>query len=81
MLTENGMNTPKISTEGGKAPEVKKETQIDWTEVKDKLKKKFSNLTDEDFAFDEGKQDEVLVKVQNKTGKSKEEIQAIIATL
>ena len=81
MVTENGVNTPSISTETGKAPEVKNEMQINWTEIKDKLKKKFSNLTDEDFAFEEGKQDEILVRVQNKIGKSKEEIQTLIATL
>ena len=52
-----------------------------WTEQKNKLKAKFSTLTDADLKFDEGKKDEMLTKVQTKLGKSKEELKAIIAAL
>lgn len=53
----------------------------DWNEIKGKLKQKFSMLTDNDLLFIDGKQDELLGRIQVRLGKSKEEIQKLIATL
>lgn len=55
--------------------------QPNWKELKGKLKAKFSTLTDADLHYDEGKKDEMLRNVQNKLGKTKEELTAIIAAL
>ncbi|MFN0275999.1 MAG: CsbD family protein [Chitinophagales bacterium] len=52
-----------------------------WDEQKGKLKSKFSNLTDADLQFEEGKKDEMLTKVQTKLGKTKEELDTIISSL
>ena len=52
-----------------------------WNEQKGKLKAKFATLTDNDLQFEEGKKDEMLGKLQTKLGKSKEELNAIIAAL
>lgn len=52
-----------------------------WNETKGKLKQKFAILTDSDVLFLEGKKDEMLGRLQNKLGKTKEEIQKIIANL
>lgn len=52
-----------------------------WLETKEKLKKKFAKLTDNDLIFVEGKQDDVVKKLQVKLGKSKEEILKIITAL
>lgn len=52
-----------------------------WLETKEKLKKKFAKLTDNDLIFVEGKQDDVVKKLQVKLGKSKEEILKIITSL
>ena len=52
-----------------------------WNEQKTKLKAKFSNLTDADLQFEEGKKEEMLGKVQVKLGKSKEELNTIISAL
>jgi uncharacterized protein YjbJ (UPF0337 family) len=52
-----------------------------WDEQKEKLKAKFSNLTDEDLDYEEGKRDEMLERVQIKLGKTGEELTAIIAGL
>ncbi|HMK27457.1 MAG TPA: hypothetical protein VK483_15600 [Chitinophagaceae bacterium] len=52
-----------------------------WDEQKEKLKAKFSNLTDEDLNYEEGKRDEMLERVQIKLGKTGEELTAIIADL
>lgn len=45
-----------------------------WNEVKGKLKQKYSSLTDDDLTFAEGKMDELFGKLQQKTGKTKEEL-------
>lgn len=52
-----------------------------WNEVKGKLKQKFALLTDSDVLLAEGKQDEMLGRLQQKLGKTKEEIQKIISEL
>jgi uncharacterized protein YjbJ (UPF0337 family) len=52
-----------------------------WHELKGKLKQKFAILTDSDVLLIEGKQDEMLGRLQTKLGKTKEEVQKIIAAL
>ena len=52
-----------------------------WNEVKGKLKQKFAMLTDNDLLLIEGKQDELIGKLQVKLGKTKEEIRKIISEL
>ncbi|MHB1147165.1 MAG: CsbD family protein [Lutibacter sp.] len=52
-----------------------------WYETKEKLKKKFAKITDNDLLFVEGQQDDVVKKLQLKLGKSKDEILQIISTL
>lgn len=52
-----------------------------WNEVKGKLKQKFAMLTDNDLLMIEGKQDELIGKLQVKLGKTKEEISKIISEL
>ncbi|MCX6181683.1 MAG: CsbD family protein [Bacteroidetes bacterium] len=57
------------------------ELKGNWNEVKGKLKQKFALLTDNDLLLIEGKQDEMLGRLQVKLGKTKEEIQKLIAEL
>ena len=52
-----------------------------WNEIKGKLKQKVAMLTDRDPLFLEGKQDELLGRLQTKLGKTNEEIRKIIANL
>lgn len=49
-----------------------------WNEVSGKLKQKYADLTDDDLLFAEGKEDELLGRLQQRLGKSKEEIRAEI---
>lgn len=51
-----------------------------WNEVKGKLKQKYADLTDDDLVYAEGKEDELLGRLQQRLGKSKEEIQREIET-
>lgn len=52
----------------------KLEFKGNWNEVKGKLKQKYSDLTDDDLMYAEGKEDELLGRMQKKTGKTKEEL-------
>jgi uncharacterized protein YjbJ (UPF0337 family) len=52
-----------------------------WNEQKGKLKQKFANLTDDDLMYAEGKEDELLGRLQKKLGKSKEEVEKLISEL
>jgi uncharacterized protein YjbJ (UPF0337 family) len=45
-----------------------------WNELKGKLKQKYAELTDDDLLYVEGKEDELYGKLQQKLGKTKEEI-------
>jgi len=46
-----------------------------WNEMKGKLKQKYADLTDDDLLYAEGKEDELYGKLQQKLGKTKEEVQ------
>ena len=52
-----------------------------WNELKGKLKQQYGNLTDDDLVFSEGKEDELLGRLQKKLGKSKDEIRQMIEKL
>ena len=52
-----------------------------WNEAKGKLKQKFAMLTDNDLLLIEGKQDELIGRLQVNLGKTKEEISKIISEL
>lgn len=52
-----------------------------WNELAGKLKQKFADLTDDDVLFKEGKEDELLGRLQKKLGKTKEQIRNLISKL
>ncbi|PWK73817.1 uncharacterized protein YjbJ (UPF0337 family) [Mucilaginibacter oryzae] len=45
-----------------------------WNELKGKIKQAYGDLTDDDLAWQEGKDDETLGKIQQKTGKTRDEL-------
>jgi uncharacterized protein YjbJ (UPF0337 family) len=49
-----------------------------WNEIKGKLKQKYAQLTDDDLKYSEGKEDELVGRLQKKLGKSAEEVRQII---
>jgi uncharacterized protein YjbJ (UPF0337 family) len=49
-----------------------------WNEVKGKLKQKYAQLTDDDLTYAEGKDDELIGKLQKKLGKSTEEVRKVL---
>lgn len=52
-----------------------------WNEAKGKLKQKYADLTDDDLLFEEGKEEELLGRLQKKTGQTKEQIRDAISKL
>jgi len=57
------------------------EIKGNWHELKGKLKQQYADLTDDDLLYDEGKEDEMYGKLQQKLGKTKDEVRKIIADL
>jgi uncharacterized protein YjbJ (UPF0337 family) len=45
-----------------------------WNTMKGKLKQAYGNLTDDDLKYEEGKEDELLGRLQQKTGKTKDDL-------
>ncbi|PBQ30855.1 general stress protein CsbD [Sphingobacteriaceae bacterium] len=52
-----------------------------WNELKGKIKQKYANLTEDDLKYEEGKDDELLGRLQQKIGKTKEEVISWIQSL
>ena len=46
--------------------------------MKGKLKQKFAQLTDDDLQYVKGKEEELIGRIQKRTGKSREEVDAAI---
>jgi uncharacterized protein YjbJ (UPF0337 family) len=57
------------------------EIKGNWNEIKGKLKQQYADLTDDDLLFEEGKEDEMYGKIQQRIGKTKDEITKWIADL
>lgn len=49
-----------------------------WNVIKGNMKQKWADLTDDDLLYNEGQEDEVLGKIQKKTGETKENINRFI---
>lgn len=45
-----------------------------WNEVKGKIKQAYADLTDNDLKYEEGQDDELLGKLQQKTGKGRRDL-------
>ena len=56
----------------------KLEIKGDWNITKGKLKQKWAKLTDDDLQFVEGKQEELLGRIQKRTGETREAIEKAI---
>lgn len=52
-----------------------------WNELKGKIKQQYADLTDDDLTYEEGKDDELVGRIQKKIGKTKEQVIAWIQSL
>ena len=48
-----------------------------WEELKRKLKKSYADLTDDDLMYEEGQEQEMWGKLQQKLGKTEKEIKSL----
>lgn len=46
-----------------------------WNIIKGKLKQKYAHLTDDDLQYIEGKEEELVGRIQKRTGKTKDEVE------
>jgi len=53
----------------------KLEMKGNWNIAKGKLKQKWANLTDDDLRFEEGNQDELIGRIQKRTGQTREQVE------
>jgi len=49
-----------------------------WNQIKGKLKAQYGELTDDDLAYEEGKEDQLFGKLQERLGKTKAEVKKMI---
>jgi uncharacterized protein YjbJ (UPF0337 family) len=59
----------------------KLELKGDWNEIKGKAKQAHGDLTDDDLEYQEGKEDEFFGRMQQKLGKTKDEVVAWFRSL
>ncbi|MCO4294151.1 CsbD family protein [Solitalea sp. MAHUQ-68] len=52
-----------------------------WNEIKGKIKQSYAELTEDDLRYEEGKQDELLGRLQQKLGKNRDELVKWIKSL
>ena len=60
---------------------IKDKIKGNWNQLKGQLKQEFAELTDNDLMYQEGREDELLGRIQEKTGKAKEELKDLIDRL
>jgi uncharacterized protein YjbJ (UPF0337 family) len=56
----------------------KLEIKGDWNITKGKLKQKWAQLTDDDLQFVAGQQDELLGRIQKRTGQTREVVERAV---
>jgi uncharacterized protein YjbJ (UPF0337 family) len=54
------------------------EIKGDWNIMKGTLKQKWAKLTDDDLQFVEGKAEELVGRIQKRTGESRETIEKVL---
>jgi len=47
----------------------------DWNIIKGKLTQKWANLTDDDLQYVQGKKDELIGRIQKRTGETREAVE------
>jgi uncharacterized protein YjbJ (UPF0337 family) len=45
-----------------------------WNEIKGKVKQEYGDMTDDDLKYEEGRDEELLGRIQKRTGKARDEV-------
>ena len=59
----------------------KLEIKGNWNILKGKLKERFAKLTDDDLLYVQGKEEELLGRIQRRIGKTKREVLELFSNL
>lgn len=59
----------------------KLEFKGNWNEMKGRIKKSYASLTDDDLTYQEGQEDQLLGRIQQKLGKTRDEVVKMIKAL
>lgn len=51
----------------------------DWNIAKGKLKQRWASLTDNDLTFTEGQEDELIGRIQKRTGETREAVERAVS--
>ena len=54
------------------------EIKGDWNITKGKLKQKWAKLTDDDLQYAAGRQEELLGRIQKRTGETREAVEKVV---
>ena len=49
-----------------------------WNIIQGKMKQKFAQLTDDDLKYVEGKEEELIGRIQKRTGKTRDEVESAL---
>ncbi|HTO15279.1 MAG TPA: CsbD family protein [Edaphocola sp.] len=52
-----------------------------WNEIKGKVKAAYGDLTDDDLKYEEGKEQELIGRIQQKAGETKEKVENFLNSL
>jgi uncharacterized protein YjbJ (UPF0337 family) len=59
----------------------KLEIKGNWNKIKGRLKQSYADLSDDDLTYEEGKEDELIGRIQEKTGKTRDQIVKLIRSV
>jgi len=54
------------------------ELKGDWNIVKGKLKQRYGSLTDNDLQYAKGQEEELVGRIQKRTGQKREEVERVL---
>jgi len=61
--------------------ELKDKLKGNWNIIKGQIKQQYADLTEDDLAYEEGQEDELIGRLQKKLGKTKSEVKDFIDSI
>jgi len=61
--------------------ELKDKLKGNWNIIKGQIKQQYADLTEDDLAYQEGQEDELIGRLQKKLGKTKSEVKDFIDSI
>jgi uncharacterized protein YjbJ (UPF0337 family) len=90
LIGSNELRPPAVVCLSNSIPQQNNKSEIimttleikgDWNITKGKLKQKWAKLTDDDLQYTDGKQDELVGRIQKRTGETREAVEKAVHEL